>query len=126
MKTIVPVMEELGLKRIVSLTGADAVATSDTPGFANRLSRKLIGIVGGKVIADGEEHIRILQASSLNWTIVRSPVMLGGQSKPYRLTVELAPPYISIRRQSVADAMLSLALNDEFNQQLATILPAKQ
>jgi putative NADH-flavin reductase len=125
MRTIVPVMEELGLTYIVSLTGADAVAESDQRGILNKLSRAFMGLVGGRVITDGEEHIRILQSSSLDWTIVRSPVMLGGKALPYRLESAVVPPYATIRRASVAEAMLDLADSHEYPRSLVSLRQAR-
>ena len=125
MSTIVPVMEELQLVRIVSLTGADAVASDDRPGILNKLSRFMIGMIGGKVIRDGEAHIKVLQASTLDWTIVRSPVMLGGGLRPYRLVDQLAAPYATIRRASVAEAMIDLAVSEDHPKSLVTIVQAK-
>ena len=125
MKTVVPVMEELRINRIVSLTGADAQTPDDRPTWINRLSRGLIGVIGGRVIRDGEDHIQVLANSKLDWTVVRSPIMTGGKLLPYKLTGELAPPYATIPRKSVAQCLLDLALSNDHLRSNVTILKAK-
>ncbi|MBL8159043.1 NAD(P)H-binding protein [Candidatus Saccharibacteria bacterium] len=109
MQAIIPAMQEHGLSRIVSLTGADARAPGDTLGIVHRLSHPLLGLVAGKVLADGEQHIRLLQASGLAWTVVRSPVMNEqGDAGRFVLSRRRPMPWQTIHRQSVATSMVEL------------------
>jgi putative NADH-flavin reductase len=98
MKNIIPAMQNNKTKRIVSLTGSDALAPGDTKTLIYILSHFTLSRLAPKILKDGETHIKLLSDSDLNWTVVRSPVM---NSRP--------KPWSTINRKSVALAMLDLA-----------------
>ncbi len=109
MKAILPAMQRSGTKRIVSLTGTGALIDTDKPSIAQKASHVMMSKVAPKVLADGEEHIRLLQASAADWTVLRSPVMNNRGSAKYRLTAELPGNQLAtINRQAVAVAMVEL------------------
>lgn len=115
MRAVIPAMEEQGIGRIVTLTGNAAAA----PG--QKISRGHAGWLGalkplgaGKVFRDGEEHMRLLANSRLDWTAIRSPIMnnLGGSS--YVLDKRPTPLWATVSRLSVATALLDQLDSDEF------------
>ncbi|MBA2279132.1 NAD(P)H-binding protein [Candidatus Saccharibacteria bacterium] len=109
MKNVVPLMEKHGKKRIVSLTGADARDVGDKPSRLQHLSYKILGHAAGAIIQDAEEHIRILRKSNLDWTVLRSPVMVDNDNhRTFQLTDELVMPWHTISRQSVVLAMADM------------------
>lgn len=108
MQAIIPVMEAQGPKRIITLTGADARSSADVPTLAQKLLRPVFTVIAGKILADGEEHMKLLQASTLDWTVVRSPVMRGiGGSGNARLDATPPLPWATVHRQDVAEAIVS-------------------
>lgn len=101
-------MHALGVSRIVSLTGADAYAAGDqrpVP-LLRRLSHLAAQATAGKILRDGEAHIRLLAASHLDWTVLRSPVMTNGSDRLYRLTLRPGTPWQTISRRAVAKGLL--------------------
>lgn len=107
MQNIIPAMQEQNIRRIVSLTGADAQASGDALSRIHRLSHFGISILAGKVLRDGEEHIRLLQMSDLDWTVVRSPIMNElGNPKSYQLVTTRPLPWQTIHRASVAQCLV--------------------
>ena len=70
------------------------------------LSHVAFGLIAGKVLRDGEEHIRLLQDSDLDWTVLRSPVMNEVGGLGYGLSDQQPAPWNSIHRQAVARAMV--------------------
>lgn len=102
---ILPAMEEKGIRRIITLTGASAFFSQDRPGTVARLMRWALGKVAPKILEDGEKHLRLLESSDRDWTCVRSPVMTPGQSA-YHLSDRLPGPFASIARTAVADALV--------------------
>lgn len=106
MATIVPTMKERGIDRIISLTGSEARASGDRLSVIHRLAHIGIGVVGGKVLRDGERHIKLLEQSGLDWTVVRSPIMRSGSSRRYTLSSNRPLPWGIINRQAVARAMV--------------------
>jgi len=122
MNHIVPIMKSHGIKRIVSLTGADARDLGDRLNILQKLTSKFFNIIAGKIITDGEEHIRILRDSNLNWTVLRSPVMTNrGTHGSYRLDMSAAMPWNTISRKDVVTAMADLVEGQQFLQQSPVI-----
>jgi putative NADH-flavin reductase len=125
MQTIIPAMEQAGVKRIVSLTGSGAFDVTDKRPLVDRLSRLMLMVAARKVFKDGEQHIALLRASKLDWTVVRSPVMHQEIStKQYILGDKPPTPWATIPRDDVVDAMVMLAKNNEFVGQAPFIIRA--
>lgn len=72
-RVIVDAMREAGVRRIVALSGGGLRADAhDRPRTADRVIRFLLKALPGKVLADAEGHLKVLQASGF-WTVVRGP-----------------------------------------------------
>ncbi|HTB48568.1 MAG TPA: NAD(P)H-binding protein [Verrucomicrobiae bacterium] len=106
MNTIIPTMEEQGIRRIITVTGTGALWSGDKPSALDKLNHSLLKLVAPKVLLDGEEHIRLLAASKLDWTCVRSPVMTRDTSTKYRLRLKLPGPLATIPRSAVAQCLV--------------------
>lgn len=106
MAHILPAMSEHGIKRIISLTGSEARASGDRLSPIHRLAHFGVTLAAGKILVDGEVHIKQLEASGLEWTVVRSPIMNSKGSSDYVLSNERPFPWATINRQAVADALV--------------------
>lgn len=111
MSHIIPAMQAHGVKRIISLTGAEARTRGDHRGLIHRAAHLAASLLAGKILRDGESHIAQLETSTLNWTVIRSPIMNENGSTRYTLTLKRPYPWQTIHRQAVADAMVQ-QLND--------------
>ncbi len=120
MESVIPAMEQANIRRIVTLTGAAAFDTTDTISFGQKLSRVFFSVVGGKILQDGEEHIRLLRASQLDWTVIRAPVMNNRGSDSYILRNKL-PAFTTICRQAVAKSLIDQLEQTDFLQQSPVI-----
>lgn len=115
-KNIVPAMHANKITRIISLTGSDARDPDDRPGIIHKITHELFGATAIKIMKDGENHMRILRDSGLDWTVLRSPVMLdSGEKGNYKLTMDLPGIFATIHRDDVADAMVKLAETGEYS-----------
>ncbi|MDB5182173.1 MAG: NmrA family protein [Candidatus Saccharibacteria bacterium] len=107
MQTIIPAMQQYGVRRIVSLTGADARMSGDEMSRWHRITHACLFLFARKVLRDAEEHIRLLQASHLDWTVIRSPVMIEfGDPKKYFLDTLRPMPWHTIHRKSVVESII--------------------
>jgi putative NADH-flavin reductase len=125
MQNIIPAMKTSGSQRIISLTGADARASGDSLTPMHQISHALITLVPGvrQILADGERHIELLEASSLDWTVVRSPIMNEhGKAGSFRLISQRPLPWATINRHSVASSLVSLIEDTGHNQQAPFIV----
>jgi uncharacterized protein YbjT (DUF2867 family) len=115
MQNIIPAMQAAGIKRIVSITGAGAFDESDHPSWLDKFSRFLISKGASKVFRDGEEHIRLLRRSELDWTVLRSPVMQeNGAPGHFVLNDRFPAPWATIVREDVASAICILVAGNDW------------
>lgn len=117
MLSIIPAMEAGGFTRIVSLTGADARARGDDMGLIHYLSHTVIRIMNGKILKDGEAHIKLLENSTLDWTVMRAPIMNSRDSRVHMLSNKRPYPWSTIPRKAVADALLNQLEKNSLSQQ---------
>ena len=106
MKTIIPAMEAAGITRIVTLTGAGAFDEKDNPPAGQKIAHAVLGSFAGKILQDGEQHMRLLRASNLDWTVIRSPVMSSFGGEHYKLSSKLPKLFDLVPRKAVATALL--------------------
>ena len=114
MRNILPAMKQQGIGRIVTLTGAGALLAGDKPGILDKLNHALLRLIAPKILQDGEEHLRSLAESGLDWTCVRSPVMTKSARKTYRLDTKLLLPWASIPRPAVAACLVDQVTNRDY------------
>ena len=118
MHNIIPAMQKQNIKRIVSLTGADAKVKGEPGSMIGHISRSLLNLVAKKVLQDGEQHIDLLKNSELEWTVIRSPVMNDkGEAGRFTLNTKKPMPWATINRNSVAQCMVDLIKNNQFSRQ---------
>jgi putative NADH-flavin reductase len=123
MRHIIPAMEHHGVERIVSLTGAEAHDSKDHPDLLRRLTHAGAALAAGRILADGEEHIRLLRQSNLEWTVLRSPVMTGSPRIFYKLSLQPLRPWRTIPRRAVAKALLDQLEGAAYAQAAPFIYP---
>lgn len=108
MRRIIPGAEAVGVKRVISLTGADARAPGDKLSLTHRATHALFSVTAGKVLRDGEQHMILLSESSLDWTVVRSPVMKPDEDTGYILGHKRPMPWQTIPRAAVVQSLCDL------------------
>lgn len=80
-RNITASMARHGIRRIVSLSGGGLPDPShDRPNVADRAIRMLLRLLAPAVLEDAVEHLRVLEDSGLDWTVVRAPRL---QDRPY-------------------------------------------
>lgn len=122
MKNIVKAMRELGIKRVLSLTGTGARVEGDKPSLVDRFLNFGVKLVDPNRINDGIEHVKVLQESGLNYTIVRV-LKLSKSDKDfndYRLT-EGGPAEILTSRKKVAKVLIDLIDEEKYFSKLPVI-----
>jgi len=105
MDKIIPAMKKLHVFRIISLTGSDALVDDEVLKPIENISHAIFKLIAGKVLSDGENHIRQLSHSDLDWTVIRSPRMNNLDSNKYVLNKTRPMPWDSVSRKSVAQSI---------------------
>ncbi len=118
MRAIIPVMEQQHISRIVTLTGSGAAAPGERTGAGHdALLKFLAPFPAGKVFSDGEQHMKLLAASNLDWTTVRSPVMKNRGGDDYTLRNQSGKLFDTINRNAVATALVDQVEATDFLRQ---------
>lgn len=117
---VIAIMQELGLKRIVSLTGTGVRFPGDRITFIDTILNSGITLIDPARVHDGRTHAVLLRSSDLEWTILRVLKLQNTKPRPFRLR-EQGPtkPYVS--RQEVADACLQVLEQHSFVHQAPII-----
>jgi putative NADH-flavin reductase len=113
MQKVVEVMDKLGVKRLISLTGTGVRFPGDKITLLDRFLNLGVGIVDPARVKDGRNHVEVLRESDLNWTVIRVLKLQHVPSRPFRLT-EHGPTKPYVGREEVAQAILEVLQNDSF------------
>lgn len=121
MKNIVAAMQQHGVDRIVSLTGTGVRYPGDTVTLIDRLLNFAIGIIDPKRVRDGVQHAKVLEASTLNWTIIRVLKLTNGKMRDdwHLSTNGPTLPYVS--RKTVAAALVFVVTHASHSRQAPII-----
>lgn len=75
MNNIIAAMREAGVKRLIVTAGAGVRDPMDQPKFMDNLIVGALKLLNGNVLADMQQVVQQVQASGLDWTIVRGPML---------------------------------------------------
>jgi len=118
-RLIVEAMHRHGVKRLVSLSGGGLRDQQDQPKLADRAIRLLLRMMAGHVLADAEGHLRVLQASGLDWTVARAPRLLETPATgSYRVGQVGVNASTKISRADFADFVLTQVEDRSFIRQM--------
>lgn len=114
LKALVPFMEEKKIKRIVSITGAALKTEEDPPSFILGFTNKMAKIVDPFRLEDAIKQQEILEKSTLNWTVVRTPVHKDGNKTFGTAGYKQPYPWQRVTRLAVANFMIDCIEKDEW------------
>jgi len=123
-QTILQTMQDLNIKRIVSLTGTGVRLTADVIPFIDKVLNFAVGIVDPKRIADGKQHALLLMQSQTDWTLIRVLKLQNTAMSPFILTTN-GPTKTYVSRQDVAAAILQVLQEKSFIHQAPILSPTK-
>lgn len=113
MKKLIKLMPGHGISRIISLTGTGVRLRGDKIRFLDRLLNLAIRLIDPQRVEDGIHHLKVLQHSNLDWTVIRVLKLTSGQPTTYVLT-EHGPGKPLVARQEVARALLQVLEQNSF------------
>lgn len=125
MQELVKVMNKLSIDRIISLTGTGVRFNGDKISIVDRILNISIGIIDPKRVKDGRQHVEILKASNLNWTVIRVLKLQDIPPKPFTLSKH-GPTKMYVGRQEVAQAIMQILEQGSFVKQAPIISRQKE
>jgi putative NADH-flavin reductase len=117
---VVDVMKALGVKRLISLTGTGVRFPGDKISLIDRFLNLSISIIDPARVKDGKNHVEVLKASDLDWTVIRVLKLQNVPPKPFTLR-ENGPTKWYVGRQEVAQAVLQVLEQRSFVKQAPII-----
>jgi putative NADH-flavin reductase len=116
----IDIMNTLGLKRLVSLTGTGVRFPGDKISLIDRFLNLSISIIDPARVKDGRNHVEVLKSSTLEWTVIRVLKLQNVSPKPFVLR-EHGPTKWYASRQEVAQAVLQVLEQHSFIKQAPII-----
>ena len=80
-KNIVAGMKKHGVSRLVSTTGAGVRQPEDHPKFIDHFIGFLLNLLAKDVVLDSAANVKVIQASDMDWMVVRYPRLMDGEHK---------------------------------------------
>ncbi|HSH55885.1 MAG TPA: NAD(P)H-binding protein [Candidatus Limnocylindrales bacterium] len=106
-RNVLGAMELQHINRIISLTGTGVRMPGDSITLIDRLMNLTIRLIGPKRIRDGIQHVRVLQESDTQWTVVRVLKLANFRTAQFRLSLH-GPAKTFVPRADVALAILEV------------------
>ena len=118
MSHVVSAAQELGVVRVVTVSGAGVTLPGDRKGLGARAASALTRRLASDLVTDKEAEHAVLVASGLAWTEVRPPRLVDVDASRDWVLTEQAPGLTAkpVSRLDVARAMVSLAGSSDWVQ----------
>jgi putative NADH-flavin reductase len=78
LETLIPLLEEKNIIRLITVTGAGMKTEEDKNSFFLSVSEMILNIIDPFRLSDARKQQILLETSGLNWTVVRTPVHKTG------------------------------------------------
>jgi putative NADH-flavin reductase len=113
---LISAMSADGVNRLVVLSSPAVTDAADRPGLFYQTARVLLRVVMPSVVRDHREQARLIEKSSLAWTIVRGPLIFtdGPRSGHYHAGPIGRGTGTRISRGDLAEFMLATATDGRF------------
>ncbi len=113
LENIISSMNELKIKRLVSLTGTGVRFPGDKISLIDKSLNLMVRTIMPDMIKDGVNTASIIKSSNLDWTIIRGLILTKGAAGPFALEAN-GPAKILVSRSEVALAALQVIDNKSF------------
>ena len=118
-KNIVSAMRQHSVRRLLFTSGAGVRAAQDQPQLMDYVMKGLLTLLAGNVLRDSEAGVNVIQASDLDWTVVRYPRLLDGpHTGKYRVGYLGKGAGMQISRADGADFVLKELVAGKYIRQM--------
>jgi putative NADH-flavin reductase len=116
-KNIIRAMNECGLKRFICMSSAGVLGNDG--GFI--FGKIIVPLMLRQVMADKKRQLEAIRESDLDWVVIRPPYLTDSpKTGKYRIS-EGTPLYSKVPRNDVADFMLKLMTDKQYDRQIPAI-----
>ena len=122
MRNLIAAAEALGIRRLVTLSGAGVDVPGDRKPFLDRIASALVRRAARHVVGGKQREYEVLAASPLEWTALRPPLVVHGPARGYRLDARLRPG-VRVTREDVGQALVDQLADASFVRAAPFVLP---
>lgn len=121
-RNILSGMNKLGITRLIDLTGGAVKVEGDDPKWPDKLIAFIMKNLAGKAVrarfTDGENHVKLISRSNLEWTVIRAPVLLPGKARG-RTSIGMVGhiPGYSLTFEDLTDKIINILEDKSFVRQ---------
>ena len=121
-KNIVAGMKKHDVRRIVSTTGAGVHQPEDQPKLMDHFISFLLNLLAKEVVLDSAKNVETIQASDLDWTVVRFPRLMDGEpTRNYRVGYVSRESSTQFSRADGADFILRELIEKKWLRKLPLV-----
>ena len=115
LRNIIAAMRMSGVRRLIYMTGAGVDMPQDQPKLINHVIKFMLKTMAGDVLKQSEEAAELVQASGLDWTIPRAPMLQDGpHTGKYRVGWVGVGTGPRLNRADAADFILTQLNSDTY------------
>jgi putative NADH-flavin reductase len=116
-RNIIRAMKECGVQRFICMSSAGVLGNDG--GFI--FGKIMVPLLLKQIMADKKRQLEAIRESGLEWVVIRPPYLTDSpKTSKYRIS-EGKPLYRSIPRNDVADFMLKLMTDKQYDGQIPAI-----
>jgi putative NADH-flavin reductase len=116
-RNIIRAMKECGVKRLIVMSSAGVLGNDG--GFI--FGKIMVPLMLKQIMADKVRQLEVVRASGLEWVVIRPPYLTDSpKTGKYRISSGL-PEYRKVPRNDVADFMLRLMTDKQYDGQVPAI-----
>jgi len=121
-RNIVNAMQQHGVRRLISLTGAGVRDPQDQPKLVDKVFGFALGRLQPDLLRDSENQTKVIQGSDLDWTVVRGPRLTEGpRTGKYRVGYVGKDSGTQASRADIADFMLKQVTDTTYLRKLPVV-----
>jgi putative NADH-flavin reductase len=117
MQNLIKVIDK---QKLISLTGSGVRLPGDKVAMTDHILNAMLKRAARTMVQDGIDHLACLQASQINWTVIRALVLTNGKLASFKL-LEHGPTTLLTSRNTVAQAILQIINDSSFKRQAPVI-----
>jgi putative NADH-flavin reductase len=119
---ILAAMNKVGIRRLVSTTGAGVRDPRDQPQLIDHMMKGLLTLLAGSVLKDSAANVAVIRDSDLDWTIVRFPRLIdGSRTGKYRVGYLGKDSGSQLTKADGADFVLKELIEGKYIRQMPVV-----